>query len=84
MLVQAYPNLDPEKLRPETPVVSDKTTLQRGNESQIDPPEEAKVTDDPRTLQLLEIWSRITVTSQRDFALRMLRQLTDEAVAVSA
>ena len=84
-LVELIPGLDPERLKPPAPVLRAQLRPRGGydqalsygglDQAQVEAPRFGQFVDDPSTLQLLEIWRRIT-PEQRAIALRILEQLT--------
>lgn len=86
-LVQAY-GLDPEKLKPDPkplkPIPSKRSGRDGGDKSKINPPRDGKFVDDPRTIELLDVWGRITREDRRELALRILRSMADEAGSIVA
>ena len=84
-LVATY-GLDAEKLKP--PPVALRTAPKRASrdshdELEVHPPRYGQFVDDPGTLQLLEIWGRITSPTQRRLALRVLTAMASDQPTVS-
>jgi len=76
-LVSLY-GIDGDQLRP--PPVKLRDGVQQ---AQVDPPSDGKLTDDPRTLELLEVWKAIP-DGQRDLAIRILKGFAGDAATVVA